>query len=475
MKARCVQTDGAQPVGRGIGPALEAHDILAVLQNRSDAPADLLSRACKLAGAALEMAGAAQDGHGFEMARQVVADGRAWAKFQRICEGQGGMRSPPRAVHTAPLVASRPGRVVHINNRQVATLAKLAGAPERKAAGLFMRTRLGEEVARGEPLLEVHAETPGELAYALDYAAQHPEIIEIRGMSTNDLILALPGSEQQAKALAEQLGARLGTLETRRFPDGESYVRVASDVAGKRVVLVCSLANPDPQFLRLVFTARAARELGSASVVLVATYLAYMRQDKRFHDGEAVTSRHFAQLISAEFDGLVTVDPHLHRHRSLDEIYTIPAVALRSAPLLADWIAANVDRPLIIGPDVESEQWVSEVAARAKAPYLVLSKTRHGDRDVEIPVPELGEWAGRQPVLIDDIVSSGRTMIETAQGLIDRGAKPPVCLAVHALFAEDAYERLTALAARVVSTDAVSHDSNVIELAALLAEGLSRL
>lgn len=179
VKAQCVLTDGVQPVGRGVGPALEARDVLAVLQNDPAAPADLRDRACLLAGSALELAGAAKLGEGVALARVTLADGRAWAKFQRICEAQGGLRTPPEAPLKSPIAAGRAGRVVQINNRQVATLAKLAGAPERKAAGLSLAVRLGDEVANGQPLLFVHAESEGELGYALDYAAAHPAMIQI--------------------------------------------------------------------------------------------------------------------------------------------------------------------------------------------------------------------------------------------------------------------------------------------------------
>lgn len=179
LKARCLLTDGAQPVGRGVGPALEALDVLAVLQNAPDAPADLRERACRLAGAALELAGSASPGQGEDVADGVLADGRAWVKFQRICEAQGGMRTPPQAAQRTPITATHAGRVVHVNNRKIATLAKLAGAPGRKAAGLKLGVRLGDEVGRGQPLMTVHAESRGELAYALDYAAEHRDMIEI--------------------------------------------------------------------------------------------------------------------------------------------------------------------------------------------------------------------------------------------------------------------------------------------------------
>lgn len=283
------------------------------------------------------------------------------------------------------------------------------------------------------------------------------------------VLLPMPGNEAMAAGLAARSSAELGRLETRRFPDQESYVRIASDVRGKVVDIVCSLARPDDQFLSLVFAARTAREMGATAVNLVAPYLAYMRQDKRFQEGEAISSIHFAVLLSQMFDNLVTVDPHLHRRSDLGEIFSIPTRVEHAATLLAEWIKINVERPLVIGPDSESEQWVSAVAQHAGAPHIVLTKQRSGDRQVEIAVPNLEQWKGRRPVLIDDIVSSGRTMIEAARQLKARGLAKPYCLAVHALFAEESYVQLQEITERVVSTDTVPHPSNAVSVVELLA------
>ncbi|MEW6449171.1 MAG: thymidine phosphorylase family protein [Pseudomonadota bacterium] len=179
MEARVIVSDGTQPVGRGIGPALEAHDVLGVLQARGDACADLQQRACALAGALLELAGKAGPGDGASVAAATIADGRAWKKFQAICEAQGGMRVPPVAAHIRPLQAPRAGQVTAIDNRKIARLAKLAGAPESKAAGVALDVKLGTSVAAGQPLCVVHAESRGELHYALDYAAANPDIIQV--------------------------------------------------------------------------------------------------------------------------------------------------------------------------------------------------------------------------------------------------------------------------------------------------------
>lgn len=172
-----VVTDGSQPVGRGIGPALEARDALAVLQGDAAAPADLRERSVLLAGHILERAGKAATGTGAAMALATLADGSAWRKFQAICEAQGGLRVPPRSTHRCPVTADRAGRVTLIDNRLLARVAKLAGAPLATAAGVELHTPVGHEVARGEPLFTVHAQTPGELAYALDYVKKYNKII----------------------------------------------------------------------------------------------------------------------------------------------------------------------------------------------------------------------------------------------------------------------------------------------------------
>jgi len=179
LSATCIQTDGAQPVGRGIGPALEAFDVLAVLQNAPAAPDDLRHRAALLAGAALEIGGKAEQGRGTVMALETLSSGKAWTKFEAICRAQGGLRAPPKASSVHALVAPSAGRVVHIDNRKVARLAKLAGAPEAKAAGVHMEVRLGATIDRGQPLLHVHAETASELSYALDYASRAGGIVKV--------------------------------------------------------------------------------------------------------------------------------------------------------------------------------------------------------------------------------------------------------------------------------------------------------
>lgn len=290
---------------------------------------------------------------------------------------------------------------------------------------------------------------------------------------TSPLIFALPGNEAMAEKLTVALGGEAGELENRRFPDEETYLRFATDPAGRSVVFVCTLDRPDSKFLRLAFAALAAKELQARRVGLVAPYLAYMRQDLRFHPREAVSSVHFARLLSTGFDWLVTVDPHLHRHKSLDEIFSIPTRIAHAAPIIADWIHSRVPHPLIIGPDSESEQWVSTVAALSDAPYRVFRKERKGDREVAISVPDLGDVAGRVPVLVDDIISSGVTIIETARHLREGGLPPAVVVGVHAVFSEETLGKLKEIAATVVTTNSIPHSSNNIDIAPVIARSVN--
>lgn len=290
------------------------------------------------------------------------------------------------------------------------------------------------------------------------------------------MICALPGNEAFAERLRSELGGDAAELEWRRFPDGESYIRFKQDVKGADLVLVCTLNDPDSKALALLFAAHAARELGASRVGLVAPYLGYMRQDRRFNPGEAITSMHFARLIADAFDWLVTVDPHLHRHSSLGEIYSIPSRVVAAAPAMAQWIRGSVAKPLVVGPDSESEQWAAEVAAACGAPHAVMSKRRLGDRRVEIEAPPLAQWKDRTPVLLDDIISSARTMALAARKIRESGLEAPVCVGVHAVFSPDAMDALReAGASRIVTTNTIPHQTNAIDVSPLVARGIESI
>lgn len=284
------------------------------------------------------------------------------------------------------------------------------------------------------------------------------------------VVVQLPGNTPLAEGLAGALRCAQVGLAVRRFPDGETFVRFESSFEGKDVIIACTLDRADEKTLPLLFAANAAREIGARCVGLVAPYLGYMRQDRRFQPGEAITSRSFAQLLSATFDFMVTVDPHLHRYHSLDEIYTLQTQVVHAAPLIAEWIRTRVRNPVLIGPDGESEQWVAEVARIADVPFTVLEKIRHGDRDVEISIPDAARWSKNTPVLVDDIISTARTMIQTLAHLRRAGLTAPVCVGVHAVFSDTAFQDLLAAgAAQVVTCNTIGHASNDIDLVPLIA------
>jgi ribose-phosphate pyrophosphokinase len=251
---------------------------------------------------------------------------------------------------------------------------------------------------------------------------------------------------------------------------------VETDPTSRHVAIVATLDNPNEKTLPLIFLADALRDLGATRVGLVAPYLSYMRQDARFRPGEAITSRSFAALMSNHVDWLLTVDQHLHRYAALSDVYAIPATAVHVATDLGMWIAANIDSPFIIGPDAESRQWVDGIAAAAHAPSTVLTKTRRGDGEVIESIPELGDHpASHTPVLVDDIISTGQTMIAAIRHLRQQGANAPICLAVHAVFANDAYGKLrSAGASGVVTTNTITHASNCIDVVPAIARELRR-
>lgn len=285
------------------------------------------------------------------------------------------------------------------------------------------------------------------------------------------IFFALP----DAKALAQRLGHALqipvGELSTRRFPDGESWMRVREDCREADAVVLADSSRPDDKLAQLLFAAETLRDVGARRVGLVAPYLAYMRQDERFHAGEALTSNYFAEFVAQHFQWLVTVDPHLHRHASLAELYRVPAFVAHSAPMVARWLATQPIDPVLVGPDTESEQWVAAVARLVDCPYVIFEKTRHGDRDVELSRVDLHPHRQRQPVILDDIISTGTTMVETLGRLHQAGLAAPVCVGIHGVFADAAERRIREAGARAVYTcNSIAHATNAVDVTAAIAE-----
>ena len=288
------------------------------------------------------------------------------------------------------------------------------------------------------------------------------------------IMFIMPGQEELGESLLAGGGFEKGVLELRNFPDGESYIRVLSDVADAQIIILCQLHQPNEKILPLLLLVGTLRDLGVHSIGLVAPYLAYMRQDKRFHEGEGVSAQYFARLLSQQFDWLLTVDPHLHRIHALNEVYSIPSTALSAVQPIAQWLSGQVNKPIIIGPDGESEQWATKVALAAGCPFEVLSKERFGDREVRVSVPHVADFLDHTPVLVDDIISTGHTMMQAAAHLRESGMRTPVCIGVHGIFAAGALAQMQAAGLQVVTTNSIADPSNQIDLAPLILEGLQQ-
>ena len=274
-----------------------------------------------------------------------------------------------------------------------------------------------------------------------------------------------------AKQLAALLGVQGTEVAVHRFPDGESLVRVAE--TGPVALLYRSLDDPNAKLVEVLLAASALRDGGARQVILIAPYLAYMRQDTAFRPGEAVSQRVIGRLLAGAFDGILTVDPHLHRVSALGEVIPdVPAIAITAAPLLA----AAVDHdsaPVLVGPDEESRQWVGAVARLAGLPFIVGRKQRRGDRDVIVTFEDAAQIAGRPVVLVDDLVSSGRTLIEAAAGLLAAGASRVDALAVHSLAsAADIAAMHAAGIGSIRASDSVAGPLAQLPLAPALAQAI---
>lgn len=289
------------------------------------------------------------------------------------------------------------------------------------------------------------------------------------------MILGFRDYEQQGRQLAELLDRRFALVDVHRFPDGESKITLPAELPDD--VIVCrSLDRPNDKLVELLLVAETARVQGAKRLILVAPYLCYMRQDIAFQPGEAISQRIIGAFLAQLFDGLITVDPHLHRIRQLSEaVPGIPAQALSSAPAMVKFLQARGGHPLLLGPDSESEQWVRAIAEPAGLDFAVATKERLGDRSVHVVLPNR-EYSGQEVVLVDDMVSTGHTLASVAKELKARGASAVHCLVTHALYDDSAAQLLKSSGLDAIwSSDSVRHPSNAFPLGRLLADAVTGL
>jgi ribose-phosphate pyrophosphokinase len=287
---------------------------------------------------------------------------------------------------------------------------------------------------------------------------------------------ALPFGIDAAKRLAARLGLGCEESSLHRFPDGE--LRVTVGEAADTTILHASLDQPNEKLVALLLAAEALRRGGAKRLVLVAPYLCYMRQDAAFHPGEAISQRAIGRMLATIVDRVITVDAHLHRTPDIASVFPgIEAENLSAMPTIATALAASRIDPAtaVIGPDAESEPWVSDLAARLRLQHTVARKIRHGDRSVDITFADAALLAGRPALLVDDIVSSGGTLMVAARTLRAIGATGIDAVVTHALFPAAMMDAFRDAGIRSIrSTDSVPHPTNAIALDDVLAAALRR-
>jgi len=280
-----------------------------------------------------------------------------------------------------------------------------------------------------------------------------------------------PDALRFGRELGRLAGLPTAPVEVHRFPDGESLVRVEPP-AGTHALLVRSLDDPNEKLVETLLAADALRRAGARRVTLISPYLPYMRQDRVFREGEPISQRVVCGLLGSAFDGLITLEPHLHRTRSLANVFPGRVRALSSAPLVARWLRRAGRRTLLVGPDRESEPWVRAVARRTGLPWTVGVKRREGDRRVRVRFEALP--AARRAVIVDDIASSGTTLAEAARSLRREGVERVDAVVVHPVFAPRALAKIRrAGVERIVSCDTIGHETNAIRTAPHFARALA--
>ncbi|MDH5545743.1 MAG: ribose-phosphate diphosphokinase [Gammaproteobacteria bacterium] len=281
--------------------------------------------------------------------------------------------------------------------------------------------------------------------------------------------------ESQALALANALGCSSAQIDLHRFPDGESLLTLSTAIP-QHLLMYRGLDHPNEKIVELILCCASARKKGVQRISLITPYLCYMRQDRENHPGEVVSQSIIGELLSEYIDDIITVDPHLHRIHDLHQAYPLQhALSLSAAELIGAYLKKNFPKCLLIGPDEESEQWVSVAANIAGLDYCVASKIRMGDRKVEIELPS-EDYAGRNIVLVDDMISSGGTIINIARQLTARKAQIKACIVTHCLCSPDDEKNIVAAGVpTVISCDSISHHTNHIALTDLLAEAIRKI
>ncbi|MCW9025179.1 MAG: ribose-phosphate diphosphokinase [Gammaproteobacteria bacterium] len=292
---------------------------------------------------------------------------------------------------------------------------------------------------------------------------------------SDTVVLSFPEYKIQSQQLAAQLHVPCLEIKIHHFPDGESKLTLPERLPA-HVIFHRSLDHPNPKLIELMLASTAAREAGAQQLTLVAPYLCYMRQDKAFSPGEIISQQIIGQFLAQHFDNVITVDAHLHRINTLQAAIPIQnAINLSATQVLGEFLLQQNIEPLLLGPDLESKQWVRQIAKIGGFDFTIAEKQRFGDCNVSIQLPDT-DFTQRTVVIVDDVVSSGHTTATASKQVLEAGAKTVHCLVTHALFAPEALPLLSkAGIEKIWSSDSIPHTSNVTSLSPLIAKELQRL
>ena len=289
------------------------------------------------------------------------------------------------------------------------------------------------------------------------------------------LIVSCSHGTHLGSSIAKILRCNHSKLFFKKFPDDEVYTRFNADLLNKQVVLVQSFyKNINDCIIEVIFASKTAKELGAKKIVLVAPYFPYLRQDKRFHKGEAISQKIIAGLIDKYFDGVYIMDPHLHRENRLEHLFKIKAKRLTANALIADYIKKKIKNPAIIGPDEESYKWAQNVGEILGVESRILGKKRYSSYHVEIMLNKKIKLSNKNVVIVDDIVSTGNTILETVKVLKKLGATNIYCICVHGIFVNDALKKLQKAGINIISTNTIPSKVAKIDVSKVIAEGLKQ-
>ena len=289
------------------------------------------------------------------------------------------------------------------------------------------------------------------------------------------IIISCSHGKHLGYKVAKRLKAQHSELFVKKFPDDELLIRFNANLKGSSVVLVQSFyGNISDCIVELVLASATAKDLGAKKIILAAPYFPYLRQDKRFRNGESVSHGIIAKLIEKYADEILIIDPHLHRKKSLSQIFKIKATKLTANSLISNYIKNHIKNPIIIGPDEESYKWARSVAEMINAESRILEKKRYSSYHVEVKLNKKIDLKNKNAVIVDDIVSTGHTIMEAAKLLRKSGAKNIYCICVHGIFANGSLKKLTKVKIKVISTNTIPNKVAKIDVSGVVSMSIKK-